>query len=346
MQYNSKKNNFDFLRMLLSVTVMMAHITILSGLSSWEGSAAFFDMLSEIAVDSFFIVSGFLIFMSFQRSSSIKSYVRKRVQRIYPAYITVVVMTAFLLFFVSSQSIENYFSIEWIKYLVYNSFFLNFLHNWLPGVFEHNTLQAVNGALWTIKIEVMFYISVPLLALFILRINRFWGLIGIYLFAVIYSIACIYLAQDDNKSIYILLQRQLPGQLTFFISGAFLYYYFDHFKQHILTYLLFAIIGVAVSSFFDYSPFFPISLAILVIYFATVFKFLGNWGKYGDFSYGIYIWHFPVIQTFITLGFFESAPVFAFLGVVFTVFFCAYLSWNFIEKPFLRKKSHYIKETK
>ena len=341
MYETSNKNNFDFLRVFLAVLVMIAHIMILSGNDSWEGNAVFFDLVSEIAVESFFIVSGFLIFMSFERSSSMKSYALKRVQRIYPAYISVVLLMAIFLFFVSSKSLEEYFSMEWFNYLVSNALFLNFLHNWLPGVFEHNTLQAVNGALWTIKIEVMFYISVPILAIFILRKNRFWGLVGIYIFSIIFSLVCIYLAQNESKSTYMLLQRQLPGQLAFFIGGAFLYYYYAHFKNNTLIYLLFAVIGIFVSSFFDYSPFFPISLAILVIYFATILKFLGNWGKYGDFSYGIYIWHFPVIQTFVTLGVFKFSPILASLGVVFTVLLCAYFSWNFIEKPFLRKKSHY-----
>ncbi len=341
MYKNTHTNNFDFLRVFLAVLVMIAHMFILSGNDSWEESAVLFDTIAEIAVDSFFIVSGFLIFMSFERSSSLKSYTLKRLQRIYPAYITVVVVTAIVLFLVSSQSLAGYFSLEWIKYLIYNSFFVNFLHNWLPGVFEHNAMQAVNGALWTIKIEVMFYISVPILVLFVIRKNRFWGLVAIYLFSVIYSLGCLYLAQDEAKSIYTLLQRQLPGQLAFFISGAFLYYYFEHLKQHVGTYLLFAVLGVVASSFLDYSPIFPISLAILVIYFATLSKFLGNWGKHGDFSYGIYIWHFPVIQTFITVGLFKSTPVLASFGVVITVLLCAYLSWNYIEKPFLRKKSHY-----
>jgi peptidoglycan/LPS O-acetylase OafA/YrhL len=341
MYKNTHTNNFDFLRVALAFLVMIAHMFILSGNADWEGSAVFFDLVAEIAVDSFFIVSGFLIFMSFERSSSIKSYALKRLQRIYPAYITVVLLTSIVLFLVSSETLSGYFSLEWVKYLIYNSVFLNFLHNWLPGVFEQNAMQAVDGALWTIKIEVMFYIFVPILALFIVRKNRFWGLTSIYVFSIIYSLICFYLAQDETKSIYTLLQRQLPGQLAFFISGAFLYYYFEHFKKHSLTYLFFAVMGIVASSFFEYSPIFPISLAILVIYFATLFKFLGNWGKHGDFSYGIYIWHFPIIQTFITLGFFKSAPILSFLGVIPIVLFIAYLSWNYIEKPFLRKKSHY-----
>jgi peptidoglycan/LPS O-acetylase OafA/YrhL len=320
---------------------MFAHIVILPNNPDWESYARFFDSVAKIAVDSFFIVSGFLIFMSYERSSSIKSYTIKRAQRIYPAYITVILLTAIGLYFISSQTLENYFSIELLKYVAYNGLFLNFLHNWLPGVFEQNFLQAVDGALWTIKIEVMFYISVPIIGIFILKRSRFWGLVGVYIFSTIYLLVCIYLTQKSDSNIYNLLQRQLPGQLMFFISGAFLYYYFEHFKKYSHIYLIFALFGIAISNFISFSPIFAFALAIVIIYFATVFKYLGNWGKYGDFSYGIYIWHFPIIQIFISLGIFNYSNILAILGIIIFASISTYLSWNFVEKPFLRKKSHY-----
>lgn len=335
------KNNFDLLRVFLAVVVMLAHMSILNKDLLFKNSMTVFYLISEVAVDAFFIVSGFLIFMSYERSSSIKSYAIKRIQRIYPAYIAVIFISSIILFLLSSQTLSNYFSIEWLKYLIYNGLFLNFVHSWLPGVFEQNFLQAVNGALWTIKIEVMFYISVPIIVLFVLNKNILKGLIGIYILSIIYSLILFYQADGDKNSIYILLQRQLPGQLTFFISGAFLYYFYNHFVRHVQLYILFAGIGIFISGFLSFLPFFPISLAILVIYFATQFHYLGNWGKYGDFSYAIYIWHFPVIQVFISLGVFKYSTPLAFLGVICTVTACAYLSWSFIEKPFLRKKSHY-----
>ena len=106
-----------------------------------------------MAVKAFFVVSGFLIFMSFERSSSFASYARKRIRRIYPAYFTVVMLCAIFLVAVSSKNIEHYFSFVWVKYVLANLAFLNFLQPTLPGVFDSNKIAVVNGALWTLKIR-------------------------------------------------------------------------------------------------------------------------------------------------------------------------------------------------
>jgi peptidoglycan/LPS O-acetylase OafA/YrhL len=154
------RNNFDLLRLLFAGTVCLVHVHELSGVPglAWTG----FFLSSAVAVKAFFVVSGFLIFMSYERSSSLVSYTKKRVRRIYPAYFMVVLLCALSLVFVSTKPLMEYLSVAWLKYLFFNLVFLNFLQPGLPGVFESNHLSVVNGALWTLKIEVMFYISPPL----------------------------------------------------------------------------------------------------------------------------------------------------------------------------------------
>lgn len=147
MQHDSPRlraNNFDLLRLLFAGTVCLVHVHGLSGFSELEPVTRI--LSSGMAVKAFFVVSGFLIFMSFERSSSLWAYARKRVRRIYPAYFTVVMLCAIGLVAVSSYNIEDYFSSAWLKYVVANLFFLNFLHPTLPGVFEANKIPEVNGA--------------------------------------------------------------------------------------------------------------------------------------------------------------------------------------------------------
>ena len=94
--------------------------------------------------------------------------------------------------------------------------------------------------------------------------------------------------------------------------------------------------------YYSYNYFlFPFALSIIVIYICLEIPYLGNWGKYGDFSYGIYIWHFPIIQILIALHW-SHLPPFVFLTLVITItsIFAA-LSWHLIEKPALRKENHY-----
>ena len=82
----------------------------------------------------------------------------------------------------------------------------------------------------------------------------------------------------------------------------------------------------------------------MVYYLAYNFKFLNNFGKYGDFTYGVYIYHFPLIQVFIHFGLFDIySPLLMFISTIILVLFLAILSWNYIELPFLppsRKKRH------
>jgi len=86
----------------------------------------------------------------------------------------------------------------------------------------------------------------------------------------------------------------------------------------------------------------PAALGIVVVYFACLFRWLGNFGKFGDFSYGIYIVHFPILQTLIAAGLFAESPVIALLLAMLLVIAAAFLFWHGIEKPFLRRSSHYV----
>ena len=123
-----RKNNFDLLRLLFAGVVCLVHSFELSGFEALHWTTRFFS--SAVAVKSFFVVSGFLIFMSYERSTSLASYISKRIRRIYPAYFTIVILCAIGLVMVSSRSVNQYFSADWLKYVAANLSFLNFLSNY------------------------------------------------------------------------------------------------------------------------------------------------------------------------------------------------------------------------
>lgn len=333
------ENNFDLIRLLLACMVFAAHTAELSALAVLAPIRGWIS--TGLAVDGFFVVSGFLIFASFERSASARSYFIKRARRILPAYIAVVLLCAFGLLLVSSLPAKMYFSTEWLKYLAANLGMLNFLRPELPGVFQEQPVSAVNGALWTLKIEAMFYLIVPVLAVFLTRVNKLAGIASIYVFAIFYSFAMNQLAMQTGNELYQAFERQLPGQLAFFISGALLFYFVEFFRARSSRYLILAIIGMALYVLFDWYWVYPISLAVIVVYAAVSLRYLGNWGRFGDLSYGVYIWHFPLIQVFVQSGLLEASPYKGLIGLTLAVFAMAFVSWHIFEKPFLSRRSYY-----
>lgn len=150
-----KQNAFTAIRMICALTVLYEHYVVLMGTK--------FPILEirGIAVKVFFILSGFWVTRSLYTSKSLLEFYKKRVKKIFPAYLTVVFAAAILLVLLSILTIRQYFTDSgfW-KYLVANISTLNFIHPSLPGVFNG---EPVNGSLWTIKVELGFYIILPLI---------------------------------------------------------------------------------------------------------------------------------------------------------------------------------------
>jgi len=337
---HKRQNNFDAVRLFLAVIVVLGHlIWILPG--DYGLLQVFIDHFDgPKAVDCFFIISGFLIFRSFRRTRSNFDYWSNRVRRIYPALVAVVVMTVVLGAFITTAPPREYFFPAALKYILYNLLFMSFEQNALPGLFNNNWVNYVNGSLWTLKIEVMFYATVPFFAFLARKVVRFEILAGVtYVLSVLFKVMMHHLAVTRHIQVYESWGNQLPGQLSFFLAGGLLDYCSEGFRRHARIYLVLAILGLTVSTQPWAYAFYPASLAIVVIYMCDVFSYLGNISKYGDFSYGLYVCHFPIIQSFAALALLAGHPglraVIAFLSCLLY----AVLSWHLVEKWWLRPKS-------
>ena len=86
----------------------------------------------------------------------------------------------------------------------------------------------------------------------------------------------------------------------------------------------------------------PAALAVLVLWAGLVFPYLGNFARFGDFSYGVYIYHFPIIQTLVAFGLYKDQPLTAAALTLVLTLMAAAGSWHLIEKRWLRRDSHYI----
>lgn len=339
----ARPNNFDLLRLLFAVTVVLWHAEALS--RSPDLGALDRLLSADMAVRAFFVVSGYLVVMSCETSSSLGSYARKRVRRIYPAYAAVVLLAAGAGAALSSLPVGGYLRGGTLPYLAANLSFLNFLAPTLPGVFVSNPWHAVNGALWTLKIEVMFYTFVPVLVWGYRKLGKGNVLVAVYALSVLYRGALGWAHARSGAHLWLELQRQLPGQLAYFVAGAALYLYRDRAERHWP-----ALCALAVAAYLAYalpdSPVLrmmlePLALGIVVVYAAYGLPYLGNFARFGDLSYGIYIIHFPVIQALIALGIYAGNGVAALAMTLALTAVLAYLSWHLVEKPFLARRSHY-----
>ena len=334
------KNNFDFLRFLFAFVVILSHIIDLSLYPDFLFLKKFFD--THLSVTGFFIISGFLIAGSYVKTQNIRKYFVKRAKRLLPAYLFIITLCAIFLSIFSSFNLSEYFLNSMLyKYFFANLFFVNFLQPCLPGVFLNNILCTINGALWTIKVEVSFYILLPLI---ILLINKFEKkiavFISIYILGLLYILALYYanFIIPEKQGLLLILKHQLPGFLTYFISGISLFYYFDFYMKYKNKLAVISIIVFSIEYYFNLEILRPIAMSLLILYFAYGFKFLNNWGKYGDFSYGIYIYHFPIIQLVVSLNLFHKFnPFLVAFSIIITVFLLAFLSWNLLEKRFLKR---------
>jgi len=138
----------------------MNHYCVLSGIDAVQLPRIFG------GAGSFFAISGFLMFPSYEKKPYTKQYLKRRAKRILPPYFLIVVSAAIGLVAVSSLSSTEYFtSAGFWKYTAANLSFMNFLQPSLPGVFTEatNTMDAVNGSLWTMKGEVACYLTVPVI---------------------------------------------------------------------------------------------------------------------------------------------------------------------------------------
>ena len=326
-------NNFNLLRLVFALFVVVYHLIVLSAAAGWSHLEAPLSLLAEIGVQGFFVLSGFLVYASLDRSASIGLYAEKRFRRLYPAYAVVVIVCAAAGYAFSSDARANPLAVG--EYLGWNLVFANFMAPELPGVFAGNPMTEVNGALWTLKIEVMFYLVLPVLAWLLRLFGRAHWMLMIAIYAG--AEAWRYFLADMGQ---VELSRQLPGQMSFFITGMALY-------RLSLAGARMHIAGLAGAALLTASllvdvlePARALGLGLVAIWIASGWPRLPDAARFGDLSYGVYIVHFPIIQTVVALGLFVAPWTGAGVSLAAAVV-AALLLWYLVEKPALRRDSAY-----
>lgn len=321
-----KENAFNAIRFLLCMIVLLMHSLGKVGIHND------YILDGNIAVSGFFILSGFWITKSYFSSDSLKSFFIKRAKKILPMYYISVIVFSLICSYFSDLSIREYFGYDYFMYIFWNFFFLNFLKSSLPGCFKGN---AVNGSLWTIKIEIGFYLVLPLILYFWKKFKTYKGkntfLAVLYIISVVYNL----LLTKYTETLHLpqQLQHQLPSFISFFISGMLIFLNWNFFLK-VKNLLLLPSVAIYILHYITKTEIlFPLGFAVIIIWAALTFKALHSIGRDIDFSWGIYLFHFPIMQIiYYSVDGHVNIPVY-----IFSIIGISFMSTYIIEK-YIQKK--------
>lgn len=339
-----RDNNFNLFRLIAAWSVLVSHsFAIVSGdpgtepLVQWLGVTP-----ASLAVDAFFFTSGFLVTNSLVANSGagvrgLLRFALARIFRIYPALIVMVLLTIVLLglFFTPMPLREVLRHEQTTWYLLKNSTLFWGTTGSLPGVFADLPLRnVINGSLWTLPFEVRMYVALGGLWLLLAALAGHRKKVFQLL------IVLVALGALVTHLSALLLEGQLDQRrrLTFLFFAGAACWLFRH--SITLTTRNFVILALAVgASTFDKTAFalvYHLSLSYLMLWIAYVpGGVLRRFNRLGDFSYGLYIWAFPVQQAIVSLNPGIGPGLHILYSTAVTLLF-AILSWHLIEKPALR----------
>ncbi|WP_271409656.1 acyltransferase family protein [Pseudomonas sp. Q1-7] len=326
----SHRNCFDIVRHFAAFLVLFSHHFALSGMK--EPSFLGMHSFGGLAVVIFFSISGYLVTKSFVRSQNFFDYLEKRARRIFPGLIACSAVTVFVV-------IPFYVDLGYFDYLLEERTWRTFLSASMllgvryAGVFSEFTFAGtINGSLWTLPIEFLCYLIVGVSLVFARSVKAPLALLVISFIGL--------LVVKENSISYtfyaISLERLLLFLLVFSLGGVLA------FTESIWTgrnsRLCLLAVSVMVLYILRGRPELVVlgnmAICVVVVVFCTGFSEKIIAGKY-DFSYGIYIYAFPVQQ--IVINSFSFGLYLEMLLSALGTLLLAVVSWFLVEKPMLKR---------
>lgn len=338
-------NNFDLIRLLASVQVFFMHSVAWLNLPISPIAAEALDWFPGVPI--FFMISGLLVTHSFMRLPTLRQYVRHRALRIFPGLWMCLVISFMFAAWQGHLTTSSLFLQTMVWAAMQGSFFqfVNFHMN--PGV--------TNGVLWSIATELQFYIALPLVVTYCCRFLR--GRMGISVALIVFAAASTALHQwvlshQDEllPKLFPILYASILANGYLFALGALAYLWQDKllplcrgkFVIFLAAYLaarLILITNDIPSSTIHSSMWALVVYPVLgLVVYSFAFSYLGLSQRVlrsNDFSYGIYIYHMPVIYMSLHM---EWKGVGGLVVTTFTVALLAAFSWFLIERPTLKLK--------
>ncbi len=338
----NRSNNFNLLRLGLAILVLLSHSPELAdGDRHREILTRLFGTFSfgEVAVDGFFLLSGFLILQSWQNKPAVGDFLKKRILRIYPGFIVASLISGLVVGPLGADP-ARYFAELNLRALI-----TSILKLWIPSippVFQGQHYPVVNGSLWTIAYEFRCYLLVALLGVCGLARRR-------WVWPVLATAGLVALVWFDPAAYDHYLPRRVRlygGDLeptarfvAFFCAGGAFFAYRDRIRYGGRWALVAAALLVACLFRFDTGHVALATLGAYVLFWFVFARFaiLDGFRAYSDVSYGVYLYGWPIQKLF--LWYVPALSPWALFPL--TVACClgaGWTSWTLVERPFLKLK--------
>lgn len=342
------KNSVTFIRYLLATLIVVSHSFYVGNFYGGKDPFRFkafinsYENLGGIAVASFFILSGYLITGSYIRINSIFRFLWHRFLRIFPGFWLCLFISVFMLgsfvYLSTYKKLTDYSSypIDSPYGYIINNFTLIINQTNIANLFGNNPVPfRFNDSLWTLSYEFICYLSIAFLGVIgILKKSR---KIVLGLFVALWLTFNMFFTKESMVSSNYILFRTFE-LFTYFYMGSVFYLFRDKIiinKTILLFLLLISTIFIYYQLFFLIAPF----LIGYILFIMIIIIPFNNFGRFGDFSYGLYLYAFPVEQMlafykFNNYGFIPFISASLFLGTIL-----AAISYWLIEYPCLKLKN-------
>jgi peptidoglycan/LPS O-acetylase OafA/YrhL len=325
-----RQNNFNILRLIFALMVVMSHsVQGTDGNLRRDLVRRFFGVmdLGAIAVDCFFIASGYLIVQSWQRSPDMGEFLQKRIRRIFPGFLAASLFCAFIVGPLGALDMGDYFQAFDFTNFAVGAFSLQ--RPVIPPVFVGVGLHQVNGSMWTIFPEFVCYMAVLVFGRLGAIANRRYWLALTIVFVGVYAIQRIGFAAPTSTFRF----------ATCFTVGGCHYLYRNSIRLDWKTAAAAAAILFVCMFSWRLSEM-AIVLAAPFVLFYLAFKpipAIAGFNKLPDLSYGVYLYSFPIQALILwyvpSISPWVLMPVSALASLI-----AGTMSWYAVEQPFLRTR--------
>jgi peptidoglycan/LPS O-acetylase OafA/YrhL len=351
------QNNFDLIRLFAAIQVAHFHIFNIMGIRVTDLHAKITSFLGFFpGVPIFFFISGFLISKSWERHPNLKNYAANRFLRIYPGLICAVTLSFIFIHASGYVGLVNPGFGELVLLFLAKSTILQFYN---PDFMRGYGDGVLNGSLWTITVEIQFYVLTPLCYAAFKRLKGIdYNRAILFLICGFLAINVIYghlYAKYFQNVIFKLFGVSFLPWLYMFLLGVFFQRKFDLFYpllkgKGILCFFIYVCIAIILGQFgahFGNLLFPPLFFLLACVIFSTAFSYTSLSDKIlrgTDISYGIYLYHMPFVNVMIFMS--GSKSYIAGLAVAGAIISMSLASWFLVERRALKFKPNSIKRAR